>query len=151
MSRSTEKRDYRFLDHWRQGKYDSSVECQDVSTFENITWTSRTGHSNVLLPCADESMCVSVQGLAFRRNSHQLFSSSQDRSVKLWNIDEMTYVETLSVEQFRTEHRTNVAILLDSVIRNPYKPSMPSCASAASLPVAVMDPYGYGKSSKNHI
>lgn len=35
------------------------------------------------------------QGLAFRRNSHQLFSASQDRSVKLWNIDEMTYVETL--------------------------------------------------------
>jgi len=33
--------------------------------------------------------------LVFRRNSHQLFSSSQDRSVKIWNIDEMAYVETL--------------------------------------------------------
>ncbi|KAG0432311.1 hypothetical protein HPB47_020956 [Ixodes persulcatus] len=37
----------------------------------------------------------SVTGLAFRLGSHQLFSCSTDRSVKIWNLDEMAYVETL--------------------------------------------------------
>lgn len=35
------------------------------------------------------------QGLVFRKNSHQLFSASHDRLVKIWNLDEMAYVETL--------------------------------------------------------
>ena len=40
--------------------------------------------------------CMSaLQGLVFRRESHQLFSCSEDRTVKLWNLDEMSYVETL--------------------------------------------------------
>jgi ribosomal RNA-processing protein 9 len=51
-----------------------------------------------------------VSGLAFRRHTHQLFSSSFDRTVKvyyivhiawitlqIWNLDEMAYVETLYV------------------------------------------------------
>lgn len=36
-----------------------------------------------------------VYGLAFRRGSHQLFSCSADRSVKIWSLDEMSYVESL--------------------------------------------------------
>lgn len=36
-----------------------------------------------------------VLSVDFRRNSHQLFSASKDRSVKVWMIDEMAYVETL--------------------------------------------------------
>lgn len=36
-----------------------------------------------------------VTGLAFRRDSHQMFSCSEDRSVKVWSLDEMVYVETL--------------------------------------------------------
>ncbi|KAL3204518.1 hypothetical protein MRX96_011522 [Rhipicephalus microplus] len=36
-----------------------------------------------------------VMGLAFRTGSHQLYSCSADRSVKVWNLDEMAYVETL--------------------------------------------------------
>ena len=36
-----------------------------------------------------------VSGLAFRKEFHQLFSGSFDRSVKVWNLDEMSYVETL--------------------------------------------------------
>lgn len=36
-----------------------------------------------------------VSALAFRRNSHQLFSGSHDRTIKVWNLDEMCYVETL--------------------------------------------------------
>lgn len=36
-----------------------------------------------------------VTGLVFRRDSHQMFSCSNDRSVKVWSLDEMVYVETL--------------------------------------------------------
>ncbi|KAG8230494.1 hypothetical protein J437_LFUL013536 [Ladona fulva] len=36
-----------------------------------------------------------VTGVAFRMNSHQLFSVSKDRTVKLWSIDDMCYVETM--------------------------------------------------------
>lgn len=36
-----------------------------------------------------------VTGIAFRRDSHQMFSCSEDRSVKVWTLDEMVYVETL--------------------------------------------------------
>lgn len=36
-----------------------------------------------------------VTGLVFRRDSHQMFSCSDDRSVKVWSLDEMIYVETL--------------------------------------------------------
>lgn len=35
------------------------------------------------------------QGLAFRKGFHQLYSASHDRSVKVWNLEEMAYVETL--------------------------------------------------------
>ncbi|XP_073916573.1 U3 small nucleolar RNA-interacting protein 2 isoform X1 [Castor canadensis] len=36
-----------------------------------------------------------VSGLAFRRGTHQLYSTSHDRSVKVWNVEENSYVETL--------------------------------------------------------
>lgn len=36
-----------------------------------------------------------VTSLVFRRDSHQMFSCSEDRSVKVWSLDEMLYVETL--------------------------------------------------------
>lgn len=36
-----------------------------------------------------------ITGLAFRRNSNQLYSCSKDRTVKVWSIDDMAYVETL--------------------------------------------------------
>lgn len=36
-----------------------------------------------------------VTGLVFRRETHQMFSCSEDRSVKVWSLDEMVYVETL--------------------------------------------------------
>ena len=36
-----------------------------------------------------------ISGLAFRKKSHTLFSCSLDRAIKIWNLDEMTYVETL--------------------------------------------------------
>lgn len=36
-----------------------------------------------------------VTGVVFRKDTHQMFSSSEDRSVKVWSLDEMVYVETL--------------------------------------------------------
>jgi len=36
-----------------------------------------------------------VTGLAFRRGTNQLFSSSKDRTIKVWSLDELAYVETL--------------------------------------------------------
>ncbi|PNY24336.1 WD repeat-containing protein [Tolypocladium capitatum] len=36
-----------------------------------------------------------VTGLAFRRGTNQLYSSSKDRTVKVWSLDELAYVETL--------------------------------------------------------
>ena len=36
-----------------------------------------------------------VSCLAFRRGTHELFSGSLDRTIKLWNLTEMCYVETL--------------------------------------------------------
>ncbi|KAI0019615.1 WD40 repeat-like protein [Xylariomycetidae sp. FL0641] len=36
-----------------------------------------------------------VTGLAFRRGTNQLYSASKDRSVKVWSLDELAYIETL--------------------------------------------------------
>ncbi|KAI0379959.1 WD40 repeat-like protein [Hypomontagnella monticulosa] len=36
-----------------------------------------------------------VTGLAFRRGTNQLFSASKDRTVKVWSLDELAYIETL--------------------------------------------------------
>jgi len=37
----------------------------------------------------------SVSALSFRRGSNQLFSGSHDRTIKIWNVDEMSYIDTL--------------------------------------------------------
>ena len=36
-----------------------------------------------------------VTGLAFREGTHQLFSCSLDRTVKMWSIDDRAYMDTL--------------------------------------------------------
>jgi ribosomal RNA-processing protein 9 len=36
-----------------------------------------------------------VSGLRFRRGHNQLYSASFDRTVKVWNVEELSYVETL--------------------------------------------------------
>lgn len=35
-----------------------------------------------------------VTGLAFRRGTNQMYSSSKDRTIKIWSLDELAYVET---------------------------------------------------------
>lgn len=37
----------------------------------------------------------SITSLAFRRGTNQLFSASKDRTIKIWSLDELAYVETL--------------------------------------------------------
>jgi ribosomal RNA-processing protein 9 len=48
----------------------------------------------------------SVMGVAFRRNSHTLYSASADRTIKIFSLDEMTYVETLFGHQ---DHIVDIA------------------------------------------
>jgi len=36
-----------------------------------------------------------ITGLAFRRGTNQLYSCAKDRTVKVWSLDELAYVETL--------------------------------------------------------
>ncbi len=36
-----------------------------------------------------------VTGLAFRGKTNQLFSASKDRTIKIWSLDELAYIETL--------------------------------------------------------
>ncbi|OWK02694.1 hypothetical protein Celaphus_00010488 [Cervus elaphus hippelaphus] len=52
------------------------------------------GHSTHVL-CMAISSDGKYLGLAFRRGTHQLYSTSHDRSVKVWNVAENSYVETL--------------------------------------------------------
>ncbi|KAI0914138.1 WD40-repeat-containing domain protein [Ustulina deusta] len=37
----------------------------------------------------------SVTGLVFRRNSHQMYSCSKDRTIKVWNCEALAFVESL--------------------------------------------------------
>lgn len=57
------------------------IKILDGSTLERINTLS--GHSDT------------VTGVVFRKNTHQLYSCSTDRTVKVWSVDEMLYVETL--------------------------------------------------------
>lgn len=36
-----------------------------------------------------------VTALVFRKDTHTLYSASKDRSVKVWSLDEMAYIESL--------------------------------------------------------
>ncbi|KJZ80437.1 hypothetical protein HIM_00287 [Hirsutella minnesotensis 3608] len=38
---------------------------------------------------------AAITGLVFRRGTNQLYSSSKDRTVKVWSLDELAYIETL--------------------------------------------------------
>ncbi|XP_058822318.1 U3 small nucleolar RNA-interacting protein 2 [Topomyia yanbarensis] len=59
----------------------NEIKVLDGSTLNAVD--SLSGHSDV------------VTGVVFRRNTHQLYSCSKDRTVKIWSLDEMLYVETL--------------------------------------------------------
>ncbi|KAJ3104650.1 pre-rRNA processing protein [Physocladia obscura] len=52
-----------------------------------------------------------VSGLSFRygTRSNQLYSCSYDRTIKLWNVDELSYIETLFGHQDRIESIDSLA------------------------------------------
>ncbi|KAI9237241.1 MAG: WD40-repeat-containing domain protein [Podila humilis] len=51
---------------------------------------------NKLLHCFKQQHKDTITGMSFRKGqNNQLYTVSSDRTVKLWNVDEMSYIETL--------------------------------------------------------
>ncbi|KAI1294705.1 U3 small nucleolar RNA-interacting protein 2 [Halotydeus destructor] len=51
-----------------------------------------------------------VAGVAFKKQSHNLYSCSHDRTIKVWDVDEKAYVETLFGHQ-------NCIMAIDSLVK----------------------------------
>lgn len=69
------------------GGADKRVHVWDTRSMTHIT--SFSGHRGA------------VTGLGFRHGTGQLFSCSEDRTVKIWSLDDMAYVDTLFGHQQR--------------------------------------------------
>lgn len=65
------------------GGMDRRIVIWDAATLKVLTVFGQSQHRDA------------VTGLAFRRGTNQLFSSSKDRTIKVWSLDELAYVETL--------------------------------------------------------
>jgi len=65
------------------GGKDRRIVVWDAATLKPLTVFGQSQHRDA------------VTGLAFRRGTNQLFSSSKDRTIKVWSLDELAYVETL--------------------------------------------------------
>jgi ribosomal RNA-processing protein 9 len=65
------------------GGKDRRIVVWDAHTLKPLTVFGQSQHRDA------------VTGLAFRRGTNQLFSSSKDRTIKVWSLDELAYVETL--------------------------------------------------------
>lgn len=81
---------------------DSSTMCMALSSdFKFLAVSDRSQKIYIYDPTTltkvhtFEGHRGAVTGIVFRRDSHQMFSVSDDRSVKVWSLDEMVYVETL--------------------------------------------------------
>lgn len=62
------------------------IGCKDIKVFSGETLhhiKNLQGHRNF------------ISGLIFRKDTHTLYSASEDKSVKVWNLDDMAYVESL--------------------------------------------------------
>lgn len=71
------------------GRRDASVQIFDVRSKSNCELVKTfTGHKGP------------VSSLAFRHQSHQLFSGSSDRCIRHYDLDESIYLETLYGHQF---------------------------------------------------
>ena len=82
------------------GGKDRVVGVWDVENTEGISWVKGfTGHRDsisVRVPTSGLDRSANfLQCLAFRKSSQQLFSGSYDRTVKLFDLSVMGYVETL--------------------------------------------------------
>ncbi|XP_034948974.1 U3 small nucleolar RNA-interacting protein 2 [Chelonus insularis] len=80
-----------------------SVLCMAVSSDKKFLVVGDSGSKDIKVFNGNDLKHVknlsghrgAVTGLAFRRDTHILYSASEDRSVKVWNLDEMAYVESL--------------------------------------------------------
>ena len=73
------------------GRRDSTVSIYDIrmaNDKKDSCIQTFTGHKDA------------ISGLAFRSQSHQLFTASSDRCIRHYNLDEMLYLETLYGHQF---------------------------------------------------
>ncbi|KAG0208604.1 pre-rRNA processing protein [Mortierella sp. NVP41] len=50
---------------------------------------------NKFLHCFKQQHKDTITGMSFRKGHNQLYTVSGDRTVKLWNVDELSYIETL--------------------------------------------------------
>ncbi|KOC67510.1 U3 small nucleolar RNA-interacting protein 2 [Habropoda laboriosa] len=79
------------------------VQCLAISTDGKFLVIGDRGCKEVKVFCGDSLNHIknlrghrgSVTGLVFRKDTHTLYSASEDRCVKVWNLDDMAYVESL--------------------------------------------------------
>ncbi|XP_046426927.1 U3 small nucleolar RNA-interacting protein 2 isoform X1 [Neodiprion fabricii] len=79
------------------------VRCLAISTDGKFLVAGDNGSKEVKVYSGDELTHIKnlqghrdrVSGLIFRRDTHTLYSASDDRSVKVWNLDDMAYVESM--------------------------------------------------------
>lgn len=88
---------------WKNPDGMKCVQCMAVSTDGKFLVAGETGCKDVRVFSGDTLDSVknlqghrgSVTGLVFRKDTHTLYSASDDRCVKVWNLDDMAYVESL--------------------------------------------------------
>lgn len=79
------------------------IVCMALSSDGNFLVAGNSGSKDIKVFSAEDLKFIKnlqghrdvVTGLAFRRDTHTLYSASADRSVKVWNLDDMVYVESL--------------------------------------------------------
>lgn len=82
-----------------------SILCMAVSSDDKFFTVGQSKSNDIKVYNGDNLTFIKnlqghrgdVSGLVFRRDTHTLYSASQDRSVKVWNLDDMVYVESLLV------------------------------------------------------
>ncbi|XP_012280686.1 U3 small nucleolar RNA-interacting protein 2 [Orussus abietinus] len=80
-----------------------NVTCVAISTDGKFLVVGHSGSKDIKVFSGDDLSHIKnlqhhrapVTGLVFRKETHTLYSASEDRSVKVWNLDEMAYVESL--------------------------------------------------------
>ncbi|XP_015609641.1 U3 small nucleolar RNA-interacting protein 2 isoform X2 [Cephus cinctus] len=79
------------------------VRCIAISTDSKFLVVGDTASKDIKIFSGDDLSHIKnlqghrgpVTGLVFRKDTHTLYSASEDRSVKVWNLDDMAYVESL--------------------------------------------------------
>ncbi|CAK9826238.1 U3 small nucleolar RNA-interacting protein 2 [Anthophora retusa] len=79
------------------------IQCLAISTDGKFLAVGDSGCKEVKVFCGDTLNHIknlqghrgSVTGLVFRKDTHTLYSASEDRCVKVWSLDDMAYVESL--------------------------------------------------------